>query len=87
MKKLHTEKIHTAVRLSPELKSDLEKIAMEQGMSLNFLMNQALKDFVKKNSVEENTENYISALRRKNLSDSDIDKIVKQYLKDYSLVD
>lgn len=52
MKKV--EKVGFLLRINPKVKEELEKIAIEQDISLNLLMNQALKDFVRKNNVEEN---------------------------------
>lgn len=51
------KRIHTAIRMSPELKIDLEKIAEDREVSLNVLMNQILREYTKKEILCKNKGN------------------------------
>ena len=43
----------TSVRLQPEIENPLEKLANKLDRSKNYLINQAIKEFLVRNSLEE----------------------------------
>jgi len=44
----------TSIRLQPEIENPLEKLAMKLDRSKNYLINQAIKEFLERKSIEEN---------------------------------
>jgi len=43
----------TSVRLQPEIESPLEKLAKELDRSKNYLINQAIKEFLERKALDE----------------------------------
>ena len=43
----------TSVRLQPEIENPLEKLATKLDRSKNYLINQAIKEFIARNSLDE----------------------------------
>ena len=47
----------TSVRLQPEIENPLEKLAQKLDRSKNYLINQAIKEFIARKTLEENKWN------------------------------
>jgi predicted transcriptional regulator len=47
----------TSVRLQPEIENPLEKLAKKLDRSKNYLINQAIKEFLARKTLEENKWN------------------------------
>ena len=47
----------TSVRLQPEIENPLEKLAHKLDRSKNYLINQAIKEFIARKTLEENKWN------------------------------
>ena len=47
----------TSVRLQPEIETPLEKLALKLDRSKNYLINQAIKEFLARKTLEENKWN------------------------------
>lgn len=43
----------TSIRLQPEIESPLENLAAKLDRSKNYLINQAIKEFIERKSIEE----------------------------------
>lgn len=43
----------TSIRLQPEIESPLEKLATKLDRSKNYLINQAIKEFIARKAIEE----------------------------------
>lgn len=44
----HADRTTTAIRFAPELHAELERAAIERDVSMNFLVNKAVAEFVKR---------------------------------------
>ncbi len=47
----------TSIRLQPEIENPLEKLANKLDRSKNYLINQAIKEFIARKTLEENKWN------------------------------
>ena len=78
----------TSVRLQPEIENPLEKLAIKLDRSKNYLINQAIKEFLERKSLDEKrwdeTLEAIDSVKSNNLVD---EKEVNAWLESWGRED